>query len=141
MNGGWPLQLQSPGRVAAVVSCDFTRMSAHVISSHILVESPAAESDAEFCAAIESMVLQAYGRRPDWLQFSAGVRFVRRSQHFREFACIAGSVSLFLMQRACRDGGFQRAIIYRADDDGIARAFEIRAGEQTEFSPNELHVA
>jgi hypothetical protein len=45
------------------------------------------------------------------------------------------------MQRARRDGGFQRAIIYRADEDGVARAFEIRAGEQTEFSPDELHVA
>ena len=116
-------------------------MATHVIISDILVESPATESDEEFCAAIESMVRQAYGRRPDWLQFSAGIRFVRSGQHFREFACIAGSVSLFLMQRARRDGGFQRAIIYRVDDDGVARAFEIRVGEQTEFSPDELHVA
>jgi hypothetical protein len=120
---------------------DFTRMGAHVISSYILVESPAAESDGDFCATIEGMVQQAYGHRPDWLQFSAGVRFVHSGQHFREFACIAGSVSLFLIQHARRDGGFQRAIIYRADDDGVARAFEIRTGEQTEFSPDELHVA
>lgn len=36
-------------------------------------------------------------------------------------------------------GGFQRAIIYRADEDGVVRAFEIRAGEEMEFSPDELH--
>ncbi|MDB6032562.1 MAG: hypothetical protein JWM16_2900 [Verrucomicrobiales bacterium] len=116
-------------------------MGVHVISSHILVESSAAESDTEFCAEIERLFLQAYGHRPDSWRFSAGVRFLRGGQHFREFACIAGSVSLFLMQRARRNGGFQRAIIYRADEDSVARAFEIRAGEQTEFSPDELHAA
>jgi hypothetical protein len=29
----------------------------------------------------------------------------------------------------------------RADEDGVTRAFEIRAGDQLEFSPEELHVA
>src|SRR5258706_2053732 len=115
-------------------------MGVHVISSHILVESPAGETDEQFCATIESMVLQAYGHRPDWLQFSAGNRFVRGGRHFREFACMAGSVALMLMQRAGRDRGFERAIIYRAEDDGVACVYEIRVGEQTEFSPDELHA-
>lgn len=115
-------------------------MGVQVISSHILVESPTAESDEQFCAAIESMVIQAYGHRPDWLRFTAGARFVRGSRHFREFACSAGSVSLCLMQRARRDGGFERAIVYRADDDGVARTFEISTGKQIEFSPDELQA-
>ncbi len=115
-------------------------MGVQVISSHILVESPRGESDEQFCAGIESMVLKAYGHRPDWLRFSAGARFVRGTRHFREFACFAGSVSLFLMQRARRGEGFERAIVYRAEDDGAARAFEICAGKQVEFSPDELQA-
>ena len=116
-------------------------MSIGIISSHILVESSEAESDAQFCAAIDSMICQTYGHKPDWLQFSAGARFDFGERHFREMVCIAGSVALMLMQRAQKDGGFTRAIIYRADYDKVPRAFEIRAGVQTEFRPDELHVA
>jgi hypothetical protein len=116
-------------------------MGVHYISSHILVETSAAESDEQFCAAIEHMVLMTYGHQPDWLQFSAGKRFVCGERCFREFACIAGSASAFLMRRARQDSGYERAIIYRADDDGIERAFEIRAGKEREFNLDELHVA
>jgi hypothetical protein len=111
------------------------------MSSHLLVESSEAEGDEQFCATIEQMVQQTYGHRPDWLRFSAGARFARGGRHFREFVCMAGSVSLMLMQRARRNGGFTRAIIYRGDDDGVGRAYEIRAGAQSEFSPDELHGA
>jgi hypothetical protein len=94
-----------------------------------------------FCEAAEDMIQQSYGHRPDWLQFSAGARFVRGGIYFREFVCFAGSVALFLMRRADSDGGFQRVIIYRADNDGVARAYEIRAGAKIEFSPDELQAA
>lgn len=117
-------------------------MSIGVISTHILVESPEAEIDEQFCAAIESMILQTYGHRPDWLQFSAGARFVHDDRHFREFVCYAGSVALTLMQRAKRDGGFARAIICRGDYNGVPCAFEIRAGaESMHFSQNEIQAA
>lgn len=112
-----------------------------VIGSHILVESRTAETDEEFCMAMESMVHEVYGHRPRWLEFSAGTRFVRGDRYFREFVCMAGSVALFLMQRARRDGGFKRAIIYRADEGRIARAYEICGGTETGFSPDELHAA
>ena len=116
-------------------------MSIGVISTHILVESSEAEADEQFCAAIESMILQTYSRRPEWLQFSAGARFIFGGRHFREFVCYAGSVSLMLMQRAKRDGGFTRAIVCRADYDGVPHAFEIRDGtESRHFSADELHV-
>ena len=64
-------------------------------------------------------------RRPDWLRFLAGTRFVRGGVQFRVFACFAGSVALMLMQRARRDAGFQRVIIYRADNDNVPRAYRI----------------
>ena len=116
-------------------------MGIDVISSHILVESTEAETDEEFCGALESMILQTYSHRPDWLQFSAGARFVLAGRHFREFACFAGSVSLTLIQRAERDGGFERSIVVRADNDGAARVYEIRAGRRRDFSSYELHAA
>lgn len=116
-------------------------MGIRVISSHILVESRAVETDEQFSCIIEAMVVAVYGHRPDWLQFSAGRRFVRAHHHFREFVCLAGSVVFRLMRHARRIGDFQRAIIYRVEDDGVERAFEIHAGVETEFNPDELQIA
>ena len=116
-------------------------MGIDIIGSHILIESPQAESDAQFCEAVESMIQQAYGHRPEWLQFSAGARLVHGGLYFREFVCFAGSVALFLMRHATSGSGFQRAIIYRAENDGVARVYEIRAGEKHDFCPDELRAA
>lgn len=116
-------------------------MGVDIVSTHLLIESPKMETDAQFCEVAEGMIQQTYGHRPDWLQFSAGARFVRCGVYFREFVCIAGSVALFLTQRASRDGGFPRAIICRADNDAVAKAYEIRDGMKNEFSPDELNAA
>ncbi len=116
-------------------------MGIQVIEGHFLIESPAEETDQQFCDAVEGLIVQTYSRRPDWLGFSPGVRFTRGASHFREFVCMAGSVSCALMLRAGRDAGLPRAIIYRAEDGGVHRAYEIRGGHQTEFAPDELHVA
>lgn len=113
-------------------------MGVDVISNHILIESPKAESDELFCAAIEEMIVQSYGHRPDWLQFSAGDRFSWAGEHFREFVCAAGSVSLFLMRRAKQDNGFTRGIIIRADNGGVPRTYEIKAGVEMELKPSEI---
>ena len=113
-------------------------MRGGVINSFILVESSEAESDEQFCATIESMVHQTYGHRPDWLRFSAGARFVCHGRCFRELECLAGSVSLMLMSRARRDGGFTKAILCRIDCDGVSCVYEIREGVEGELSPDEL---
>jgi hypothetical protein len=49
-------------------------------------------------------------------------------------ACLSASCS------AHGERGFERAIVYRADDDGVARTFEISTGKQMEFSPDELQA-
>jgi len=111
------------------------------ISSFILIESPLSETDDQFCAAVEDMLAKLYPQRPDWLCFSPGARFVRGAGQYREFACYAGSAAGLMMQRARGQGGFQRAIIFRADDEGTAKAYEIRSGSETEFPLNELQPA
>jgi hypothetical protein len=113
-------------------------MGVLTLSSFILIESPPFETDDQFRTAVESMLSEVYTRRPDWLNFSPGKRFVRGTNHFREFACYAGSCAGLMMQRAQRQGGLPRAIIFRADDEGTPKAFEIRDGTQSEFPPNEL---
>jgi hypothetical protein len=110
-----------------------------IIQGLLLVESSAGETDEQFCSGIESLILQAYGHRRDGLRFSAGVRVLYDGRQFREFFCLVGSVAMALMCRARGDGGFDRAIIYRVDDNGVERAFEIRACKETEFNPDELH--
>jgi hypothetical protein len=111
------------------------------ISSFILIESPAPETDDQFRVAVEGMLSEVYPRRPDGLSFSPGKRFARGPKHFREFACYAGSCAGLMMQRARRQGGLARAIIFRADDEGRARTYEICDGLETEFPPHELHPA
>jgi hypothetical protein len=83
-------------------------------------------------------MLGIYPHRPNWLRFSPGKRFARGDAFYREFVCIAGSVSLRLMAQARRESGLSRAIIYRADVDGVEEAFEIRAGRENKFSPRKL---
>ncbi len=112
-------------------------MSVKGISSHILIETGADETDPQFSEALDRIVVDIYGHRPDWLRFSPGKRFKRGDAAFREFVCMAGSVALRIMQRASRDE-LSRAIIYRADADGVERTYEVRAGQETEFSADEL---
>ena len=116
-------------------------MGVDIISTHILIESAKDETDEDFCRAVEAMIQQTYGRRPNWLQFCAGARYVHGGTYFREFVCFAGSVSGFLQLRAERGEGLSRALIYRAENDGVARAYEIRGGTKSEFCPNELQAA
>lgn len=138
-------------------------MGIDIISTHLLIESPKDESDVQFCEAVESMILQTYGHRPHGLKFSAGARFVRNGIYFREMVCFAGSVAGLMVWRAggygvypasdtpsgfppvygkgayCEyDFRFPRAIIERADNDGVTKAFEIRDGVKQDFCPDEL---
>jgi len=112
-------------------------MSAKSISSHILLESSFDEGDEQFKDVVEKIMVDIYGHRPDWLKFSPGKRFAWGGVAFREFVCMAGSVALGIIFRANR-GELARAVIYRADVDGVERTYEIRAGHETEFCPDDL---
>ena len=103
-----------------------------------LIESLAGEDDATFAAAVEEMIRQSYGLRPEWLEFQVGGRWERGGQAFREFRCAAGSVSLFLMREAASAHGFERRIIYTADVDDGTQAYEIARGIETDFPSKEL---
>ena len=114
-------------------------MSPGVIEGFFLIESRADESDQAFCTAVEDILQQIHTKPKWWYPFKAGARFVRGSTVFREFECIAGSVSCHLLLRAGRDGGIPRAIVYREERDGVRRAYEVRNGVQSEFNPDEIH--
>src|SRR3954447_5316988 len=108
-------------------------MSIGVIEGLFLIESCADESDEEFCAAVEGILQEIHSKPQWWRPFKAGARFLWGGLAYREFDCIAGSVSCQLLLRAGRDGGIPRAIIYREVRDGIPHAYEVRHGVQTEF--------
>lgn len=112
-----------------------------IIEGFFLIESRAGESDEEFCAAVEVILQEIHSKPQWWRPFKAGTRFTRDGIVYREFECIAGSVSIQLLLRAGRDGGIPRAIIYQEERDGIHHAYEVRRGIQTAFSPDELSAA
>ena len=112
-------------------------MSAKVINSHIFLESSVEEGDEQFKDVVEKIVVDTYEHRPDWLKFWPVKRFARGGVAFREFVCMAGSVALRIIQRASRRE-LDRAVIYRADVNSVERKYEIRAGQETEFCPDDL---
>ena len=116
-------------------------MTAPVIKSCVLIESPASESDEQFGAYVTELLASIY-RHTDSLEFSVGRRVCWRGVQFREFICIAGSVSGQVILRASRQGGISRAIIlYGSNLKGNIVTREIRGGVETMFEPEELQVA
>ena len=112
------------------------------IKSCLLIESPASESDDELRAYVNQLLTTIYGTLPDWLEFKVGRRVRWRDTQFREFICVAGSVSARLMLHAGQAGGISRAVItYGSSLDGKLATREIRAGAETRFEPEELRVA
>jgi hypothetical protein len=116
-------------------------MSIGVIESWFLIESRLDETDEDFCSAVESILQEIIARPRWWYPFKAGARFIKSGVGYREFQCVAGSVSMHLVLHAGRDRGIARAIIYRAENDGVHRAYEVRDGVQIEFNPDELQMA
>ncbi len=116
-------------------------MTAPVIKSCVLIESPASESDVHFRAFVTELLASIY-RHTDSLEFSVGRRVWWRDAQFREFICIAGSVSCQLILQASRPPGISRAIIvYGRSQTGSLVSHEIRSAVETGFDPDELQVA
>jgi len=115
-------------------------MTAPVIKSCVLIESPASESDERFRAYVTDFLTSIY-RHTDSLEFSVGRRVSWRGVQFKEFICVAGSVSAQVILRARRPGGLSRAIIaYGGTLKGDIVTREIRGGVETMFEPDELQV-
>jgi hypothetical protein len=116
-------------------------MAAPVIKSCVLIESPASESDEQFRTFVTELLASIY-RHTDSLEFSVGRRVWWRDIQFREFICIAGSVSGQLILQASRPPGISRAVIvYGSSLTGNMVSHEIRSGVETKFDPDELQVA
>mgnify|MGYP003577891017 CR=1 FL=1 len=112
-------------------------MSVPVVKS-VLIESRLGEDEKGFCQGVEQMIVQAYGQRPEWLEFNIGEWWQRGDRAFREFQCAAGSVSLFLMREAQSERGFERGMIYCVEIEGATRAYEIAGGLETDVPFAEL---
>jgi len=111
------------------------------IKSCVLIESSPSESDEQFRAYVTELLASIF-RHTDSLEFTVGRRIWWRDTQFREFICIAGSVSCQLIVHAMRPPGFSRAIItYGSSRDGRPVSQEIREGEEKSFDPEELQMA
>jgi hypothetical protein len=110
--------------------------------SHVMfIESPATESDEEFRAYVTELLTSIYGRMPKWLEFSVGRRVEFRGVSFRQFVCVAGSVSAHIHLRASQPGGVARAILDRGHVQDEPHCWQIRSGVETEIDCNEIRTA
>src|SRR4051812_17220824 len=126
----------SEKRRAVVVAIGHWVMPRPDIKSCILIESPTSESDNQFKAHVTELLAGIYGVIPEWLEFRVGRRLWWREAQFREFICIAGSVSAQIIVHASRPKGISRAIIlYGRSGDGSLISQQIRGGIETKFDP------
>ena len=110
-------------------------MAELILMSGLMIESHANESDAVLRDWCDDTLSEIYGgMMPDWLSYELGSAFEYRGQRFREFDCIAGSVTCHLFMRATRGTGISRQILIvgeRANRQPVATL--IRAGQETEI--------
>lgn len=107
----------------------------------MFIESPATESDEQFRAYITELLVSIYGRMPEWLEFSIGRRVVCRGVSFREFICVAGSVSAQIHLRAGQTGSVMRTILDRGLVQDEPHCWQIHSGIETEIDCDEIRTA
>jgi hypothetical protein len=104
----------------------------------MLIASPENENEEQFRTWVTDLLVTIYGRLPDWVQFCIGRRFKWHDVLFREFLCPAGSVSAFIEQYACKNGGISRSIILRGEQNGRSYCCEIHFEKRIDFECSEL---
>jgi hypothetical protein len=107
----------------------------------MFIESPADETEEQFRAFVTELIVSIYKRVPDWLEYQVGGRFELRGRFYRQFICSAGSVSIFIHQRAIQPGGISRSIVERGEAHGARHCWEIHSGVETEFEHEDLRAA
>ena len=113
----------------------------HRAHHSMFIESPATETEEQFRAYVVELLTSIYGRVPEWLEFSVGRRVECRNFLFREFVCVAGSVSADIHLRAGQPGGVSRTILDRGHVRDEPCCWEIRSGIKTEIDCDEIHAA
>jgi hypothetical protein len=106
-----------------------------------LVEKLAAETPNDVQAFLESLVVEIYGRRPDWLDYDLRDSYRFRGMEFIEMFCPAGSVHARLSLRASTGDGISRDILQLGTRDGQSRAWLINHGQESEYGSDEIEKA
>ncbi|MGD0058459.1 MAG: hypothetical protein ABSD58_03485 [Verrucomicrobiia bacterium] len=104
----------------------------------LLIESPGDENEEHFRAYVTELLVEIYGRLPEWLEFKVGRRFERKDLFYREFLCSAGSVDSRIQLRAQQLSGIPRSIILRGTSSGVPFCIEICSGIEMEFDCTEV---
>ena len=107
----------------------------------MFIESPPSESDEQFEVFVTELLTSIYGRMPEWLQFSVGRCVEVRGILFREFVCVAGSVSAQIHLRASQPGGVERTILDRGHVQDEPHCWQISSGIETEIDCDEIRTA
>ncbi len=107
----------------------------------MFIESPASETEEQFRAFVDELIVSIYHRKPDWLEYRVGGRFQLGGRFYRQFICPAGSVSSHIHMRAIQPGGISRAIAERGEACGMKHCWEICSGVETELDYEDLRAA
>lgn len=103
-----------------------------------LIETTPGESDADFRAAVDS-ILQAINpdRRNWWHPYEVRGIYECRGIHFREFYCIAGSVACWIWLSASK-GGSRHVLMVSEDSDVFGPTTIVGAGREKVVAGSEI---
>jgi hypothetical protein len=87
---------------------------------------------------LESLVLEIYGRRPEWLDYDLGDSYKFRGREFVRMICPAGSVHAHLSLRALTGEGIGRDILELGTRHGRELVSLLHNGQQSEYEPEEI---
>lgn len=103
-----------------------------------LVEKMPAETLQDVEIALDVLVRDIYGRRPEWLEYDLRGSYRFQGRDFILMSCPAGSMHAHLTLQALRGDGISRDILQLGTKEGRQVAWLIHQGNQSEHDPDEV---
>ena len=103
-----------------------------------LIEKFAAETPKEVQASLEALVVEIYGRRPEWLDYAPRESYRFQGREFIRMDCAAGSVHGQLSMRASSGEGITRDILETGAREGRGCAWLVHRGNKSEHDSHEV---
>ena len=103
-----------------------------------LIEKFPTETPHDVQIFLEALIVEIYGRRPEWLDYELAGCYRFRSQEFVRMYCPAGSVHGHIYLRAWTGDGITRDILEIGTREGHSYAWLLHNGIKSEYDSHEV---
>ena len=103
-----------------------------------LVEKLPNETPKNVESFLETLIIEIYGKRPEWLEYELRESYKFNGREFIQMFCPAGSVHSHLSLRASTGGGISRDILQVGTRAGHEFAWLLHQGKESEHDSSEV---